>query len=236
MSPTSIVFLHSLAGSPTHWQATIKALGTDYNCYALSLPGHGGTPPLRDVRLSVAAVADWVDRQLDTLGIPVCVLVGHSMGGSVAAACAARHPEKVCKLILVDPSGDSSVIPEAQRQGLLAALDSPGYQEVITGYWREILTEAQPSTIERVMADLGKMKKSVMMAYFAAVMSYRPVPDLETYPGAVQIIHAPVTDVPNGLHQLFPNIPSAKIDAVSHWLHLDRPAAFLGAFRQALQS
>ena len=116
----------------------------------------------------------------------------------------------------------------------MSALQSPAYSDVITGYWHEILEYGQPETIERVMADLAGMDQAVMVNYFAAVLAYRPVPDLQQFNGPIHIIHAPVTDVPNGLHQLFPNIPATKIESASHWLQLDKPADFQAAFDQAL--
>lgn len=64
----------------------------------------------------MARHADDVAALLDELGVDRCVVVGHSMGGYVAVTLAARHPERVAGLVLVDGGlplkGDPSLDPE----------------------------------------------------------------------------------------------------------------------------
>ena len=110
----------------------------DVPCFALSLPGHDETPMLSIQDLSIHALAAWLHQQVKEIGLNNFTLVGHSLGGSVAAAFASQYPGMVSQLVLVDPSGDPSAIPESQRNGLLEALASPAYGEVIGGYWQQI--------------------------------------------------------------------------------------------------
>jgi pimeloyl-ACP methyl ester carboxylesterase len=56
-------------------------------------------------RVSVEAVADWVLRFLDALGLDQVVLGGNSLGGHVALAAALAAPERVSALILTGSSG-----------------------------------------------------------------------------------------------------------------------------------
>jgi pimeloyl-ACP methyl ester carboxylesterase len=48
---------------------------------------------------------------LDEMNMPVVALIGQSMGGAIAAAFAARCPERVSRLVLVDAFGMSSKVP-----------------------------------------------------------------------------------------------------------------------------
>ncbi len=69
-----------------------------------TLPGFGETdldPPVS----SVVQVVDHTVTVLDALGLGSMVLVGHSLGGWIAASLAARHPDRVRALVLVAPYG-----------------------------------------------------------------------------------------------------------------------------------
>lgn len=87
----SRLFLHGWGLHGGIWAETLAALpGT-----APDLPGYGGWPAT--VPYSAESLADAV---AETLTAPVH-LIGWSMGGMVALALAARHPDKVAKLVLV---------------------------------------------------------------------------------------------------------------------------------------
>jgi pimeloyl-ACP methyl ester carboxylesterase len=47
----------------------------------------------------------WVERFRDRLGLPLVDLVGHSLGGQVAVHYAYRFPDRVQRLVLIDPDG-----------------------------------------------------------------------------------------------------------------------------------
>ena len=67
------------------------------------------------------------------------VLVGHSMGATLAIAFAGKHPGKVAGLFLADPSGDARQVPRDQMNQLILGLESDSYQRVIEGYWSVLL-------------------------------------------------------------------------------------------------
>jgi pimeloyl-ACP methyl ester carboxylesterase len=73
---------------------------------APDLPGWGESERLHGADYGYAAQAERLAQFIRIVGggRPV-VLVGHSMGGGIAALAAARHPELVAKLVLMDASG-----------------------------------------------------------------------------------------------------------------------------------
>jgi esterase len=228
---TSNVCLHSLAGRRDHWRGTMAALAPAQRVIALDLPGHGGAPVASDY--SLPALVSWLDEAVQALGVARFVLVGNSLGGTLAGAYAGQSPAKVAGLFLVDPSGDAGLIPEEQVAGLLAAMRAPGNEGFFRGYWEQLLVGATPDTREQVLADLAAMSTDVMAAYLAELFAYRPLPALQRYNGPSHILYTACTDLPNGLHQLLPQIPASTISGTSHWPQLDAPAAFatqLGAF------
>jgi pimeloyl-ACP methyl ester carboxylesterase len=99
----TIVFVHGAAHDHSVW-----ALQSRYfahhgrNAVAVDLPGHGRSEgePLQ----SVPAIADWLVALLDTMGVELAVLVGHSMGALAVLDAAGRYPARVAKLALLGPA------------------------------------------------------------------------------------------------------------------------------------
>ena len=109
--------LHGLFDDSEGWLAL--ASGTRRPCIALDLPGFGGSG--LPVASHLGAYADDVAAGLDALGLDACTLVGHSLGGAVAAHVAERSPA-VHSLCLLAPAGIGR-IPLADlvaRRGVIA--------------------------------------------------------------------------------------------------------------------
>jgi pimeloyl-ACP methyl ester carboxylesterase len=97
-----VVLVHGLAGSSRWWDPVARALATRHRVYLVDLPGFGEWRPRRFIlREAPAALARWMAHA----GVPAAHVVGHSMGGLVAARLAAAWPERVHRLVLVAPAG-----------------------------------------------------------------------------------------------------------------------------------
>ncbi|GLY63934.1 alpha/beta fold hydrolase [Amycolatopsis taiwanensis] len=86
----AIVLLHGMGGNALHWTALAPLLTDRYRVVALDLRCHGksGDGPWRWDLL-----VDDVERAVTRLGLDRPAIVGHSLGGAVAAFWAQRHPE-----------------------------------------------------------------------------------------------------------------------------------------------
>lgn len=94
-----LILIHGWGGSSRYWYSTMAALNASHKSYALDLPGYGQSPSM--VRAASAErMADLVIEFADALGLEQFDLNGHSFGGAVACYIAARHPERVRRLIL----------------------------------------------------------------------------------------------------------------------------------------
>ncbi|HST43708.1 MAG TPA: alpha/beta fold hydrolase, partial [Luteimonas sp.] len=103
-APT-LVLLHGYTGSKENGFLLARALGRRYRLVLPDLPGWGGSSREAEGDYGYAAQADRVASFLEAIGGRPVVLVGHSMGGGIAAVVAARYPYLVSHLGLLNASG-----------------------------------------------------------------------------------------------------------------------------------
>jgi len=100
-----LVLLHGLTGSWRVWRPLVPALEeAGYEVFAPSLPGHAGAAALPEgFSISIGAVADLVEAQLDEAGIPKAHLVGNSLGGWLALELGRRG--RALSVLALSPAG-----------------------------------------------------------------------------------------------------------------------------------
>jgi pimeloyl-ACP methyl ester carboxylesterase len=119
----AILLLHGFNGHLGHWDGVWRELERcECRRIRIDLPGFGGSDWRADA-FGVPEQADRVFALLDRLDVDTVTLVGTSMGGSVAAAMAADHRERVQGLVLVAPSGYPGSLVQS---GLFGRLARPG--------------------------------------------------------------------------------------------------------------
>lgn len=123
-----IVLLHGYGESLVAWQGVFERLAPRARVIALDLPGFGLSSKPRSGYQTDSIAAVVVDA-LRALNVDSAVLVGHSLGGAVAAAVTASAPALVRALVLVDaalvppralPGTDSSVSARLMRAAVTA--------------------------------------------------------------------------------------------------------------------
>jgi pimeloyl-ACP methyl ester carboxylesterase len=104
----------------TTWDAVGDLLGQEYRVVAPDLPGFGQSekPPESRFPYGIDAFADAVVDLYAGLELGRAVLVGHALGGAVAITLAARHPELISRLILIDALCYSADLDLASRVAL----------------------------------------------------------------------------------------------------------------------
>ena len=100
-----VVFLHGIMGHRRDWDVLVHRLGSTHRVFAVDQRGHGRSEWTRSYR--VAEMADDAVALVEQLGVAPVPIVGHSMGAMVALLVAARRPELVDRIVLVDIVPDS---------------------------------------------------------------------------------------------------------------------------------
>src|SRR5207302_88904 len=95
----TILLIHGSGVSAGYWVNQLRGLGRALRVVAIDLPGHGASDPIEGA--SVEAYAETTAHFLELLGAAPVIVAGHSLGGAVAIALAARHPGAVTGLVLL---------------------------------------------------------------------------------------------------------------------------------------
>ncbi len=99
-----MLLLHGQPGSAQDWRGVTAALGGRARTVAVDRPGWNGRGHPTDLAGNARAAL----ASLDAAGIERAVVVGHSLGGAVAAWVAAERPERVTALVLAAPAANLS--------------------------------------------------------------------------------------------------------------------------------
>jgi pimeloyl-ACP methyl ester carboxylesterase len=113
-SASPVLLLHGQPGSAQDWTRVVSALdGLRGRAapIAIDRPGWDGATPPRDLAGNAAAALT----ALDERGIERATVVGHSLGGGVAAWLAAYHPERVSALVLAAPAANRASLEWLDR-------------------------------------------------------------------------------------------------------------------------
>jgi pimeloyl-ACP methyl ester carboxylesterase len=101
-----VVLVHGLGGRSEDWRNLAPYLvKAGYRVYLPDLPGYGRSEQPADFSYSVSDEAEAVVEFLDALSLKQVDLGGWSMGGAIVQHVAARHPERIRRLMLFDAAG-----------------------------------------------------------------------------------------------------------------------------------
>lgn len=163
---TALVFLHGLGGTRAVWEDLDKRLRVGHAVLRVDLPGHGDSaaPPLKEGAADLDAIALQVAGLIRKLKLAPAILVGHSLGGRVAARLAMLDPGAAQGVVLLD--GFLGPLPkdwvEATAQGL--PKDPAGTLRAFFGPMA-----ASPAQTEVLVKQALKVKPDVLAAYLRAM-------------------------------------------------------------------
>jgi pimeloyl-ACP methyl ester carboxylesterase len=245
-----VVLLHGQGGWAGVWLPVMADLARDHRVVAPDLPGLGasrveGAPPDAD------RVLAWLGELLDrTCPVPP-VLVGVSLGGSIAARFAAAHGERLSGLVLVSMGGlvGKVRIPPAMLLALVRHSLRPT-ERTAMGMLRQVSVDVE--RVQRRMGDRWAPFRaySLELARTPSVRQanrnlLRELGLRQLPPEEVARIDVPTSLIWGRQDRVMP-LASAKeasvrygwpldvIDDAGHFLGADQPEAFLQALRRAI--
>ena len=105
-----VVLIHGFGTCSFLWRNVGPALAvTQHTAYAVDLLGYGESDRPFDADFGLAAQSDYLERALTALRVARAALVGVDIGAAVALRLAALRPERVARLVLINPIGGEDI-------------------------------------------------------------------------------------------------------------------------------
>ena len=100
----NIVFLHGTWHDSHQWLSVMEQLSLSYHCFAPDLPGYSESQ-FYFTHYSISQMVEYLAEYIAALKLEKVYLVGHSLGGWIAASYGLKYPDKLLGLILLSPEG-----------------------------------------------------------------------------------------------------------------------------------
>ncbi len=117
-SGPALLLIHGISDDSSSWLPVMDRLAERFTVVAPDLLGHGASDKPR-ADYSVAAFSNGMRDLLDVLDIGTATVVGHSLGGGVAAQLAYQYPDRVDRLVLVSTGGVAREVSPVLRMASL---------------------------------------------------------------------------------------------------------------------
>jgi pimeloyl-ACP methyl ester carboxylesterase len=153
-----LVLIHGVVASLHTWDNWLPAFAADYRVIRFDVPGFGLTGPAPDGVYSAERMIKVVGLLLDYLGVSKASIAGNSLGGYIAWNFALAQPQRVEKLVLIDPAG----YPMHKVPWMIASAALPG-ATVAMPLWMPRALIAQG--IKEVYGEPARIKPGVVDRY-----------------------------------------------------------------------
>ena len=238
-----LLLLHGITVTWRSWKPVLPLLEPHYDVIAPTLLGHSGAAQLADdVPVSLAALVDAVEAELDSLGLDRVHVAGNSLGGWIALELARRGRAR--SVIAFSPAGGftSNLRLTGLITGMRLSLDladtfGPRIESLARKPWgRKMLVSAQVEHPEQfptedLIADIRALRNSPIVRPLLGVLADEPMKPI-TDPGCpIRVVWARKDRViPFGTFgsPLIDKLPTAELqflDGVGHVPMSDNPEA-----------
>lgn len=248
-----IILIPGLSSSPSVWQGTVDHLGASqgqggWRVHRIHIQGFAGAEAKANATGPVAApVAEEIARYIAEQGLDRPVVVGHSMGGTIGMMLAARHPQAVGRLMVVDMIPFMGVMfgPPGTTAESVAPVAEQIYTAQSTAPRDTYLAQAHASVSGMIateslragpLRDVDTSDQQVSASAFRELISTDLRPELANITAPTEVVYVKFNDarmtdaVTDMIYQAsFATLPGVKlkrIDDAAHFVFLDQPQAF----------
>ena len=219
-----MIFIHGWTCDHTHWRDQVPHFARSHRVVAVDLRGHGASDK-PDQDYSIPRFVDDVAGLIRKLGLGKPVVIGHSMGGTIAMNLARKHTGLVRAIVMID----SPIAPLTDHlnplvEQLLAGLQTPTYSVIAAGFVRmNMFNTASPAQlVEEIVADMAGAPQRVMHTALASTLAPEsraagPIPLPALYIRAATNFASE-----EQLRQRFPGLEVTDVQA-AHFLQMEKP-------------
>jgi pimeloyl-ACP methyl ester carboxylesterase len=244
---SGILLLHGGAAHAHWFDAVAATLAERRHVVALDQRGHGESEWVRPPAYATQDFAGDLVGIIDGLGWTTVVLVGHSMGGHNAIACAAWHPDRVRGLVVVDsrPAIPAERIAQMRERGARPHRRHPTVDAAVAAF--RLLppdTTADPALLDHLARESVAWQDGAVILRFdpACYAAREPVdgwPLLRAIVAPTLVIRGSLSPILTRAmaERLSGEVRGARLVEVPgayHHLVLDRPEAFAEALLEFL--
>jgi pimeloyl-ACP methyl ester carboxylesterase len=231
----TLLIAHGLFGSGRNWRAIAKRLSSDRQVITVDMRNHAGS--FWDDDHSYPALAGDLAHCLETIEGPVDVL-GHSMGGKAAMVLALRNPPNMNRLIVADIAPVTYAHSQMPNIKAMQAVD-------IANITRRSEAEKKLSDSVEDAASRAFLVQSLELSEKGARWMLNldalagNMDNIIGFPEDSGVFQNDVLFIKGGLSdyvlpehmpkikQLFPNVAVQEIEGANHWVHAEKPRAFI---------
>ena len=228
-----VVLLHGVTDSRRSFEPIWDHLPTEWHTIAVSQRGHGASDR-RPSSYSTSDFAGDIALLADVLDLPPMVVVGHSMGSSVALQLASDRPDLVRALVGIGTFAQYGDKPDlrAYRDGELAALADPVPDAIARDF--QLSTLANPiaeATLEMMGRESRSVPARIWRAAFDGLLEDRFCAGIPTIQAPVLLMWGSADSYARRADQdiLRSALPNARLlvyEQVGHALHWEQPLRF----------
>jgi abhydrolase domain-containing protein 6 len=173
-----VVLLHGFGASADSWNRFAKQLTRRYQVIAPDQPGWGASTRIESASYGYPAQVERLHQFLSALGLKRVHLVGHSIGGFIASAYAARYPDEVITLGLIAPHGMTEPEPSelfrdvAKGDNWLVATTRPEFDRLLNKVFAK--RPYAPKAVLNYLADHAIRNSAQSAKIFAEMQTNNP--------------------------------------------------------------
>lgn len=238
-----LLLLHGFGADKSNWTRVAGELADDYRVIAPDLPGFGASDRPEDADYSVAAQAERVHAFVEALDLDAVHIGGNSMGGGIAGAYAAAHPDAIRSLWLLAPFGVAGAPPAALHRHIETGGDNLLLPRTHDQYYRLLDWVFEnppyiPAPVKYTLAQRAVQRRPLLSDIFeqlnnsdfdlAAALSDSEAPALIVWGRDDRLLSA------DGARLLAAAMPRAEVQMLEDTGHapmLEKPGAVVRAFR-----
>lgn len=241
-----IVLIHPLGGNIKIWEEEISLIlrSGNYRIIAYEIRGHYRSNMGKSDSFTMDDLGNDLDKLLNELKIRKCTLVGHSIGGKIAAVYAKHNSDKIDAIIFI--SGSSIPIPEdALEDSIAIEIATTKGMEAVADYERQQKYEKEKAFKDEKEWNYFKeiFTKTSIKGFIAARNALRTMPNdinnvlknanCNLY-GIVGSQDDVFMNLKNKMKQEIPKFKLKIIQGEGHWLILHNPVALDKALEEFL--